>query len=60
VQRLSEALAKALATDKARAAIRALGNDAGPYARRISRPRCVGTFPISNGIIDDRKLTFPE
>ena len=60
VQRLSEALAKALATDKARAAIRALGNDAGPGTPEDLAAQVRWDVSNFKRIIDERKLTFPE
>src|SRR6185503_19429185 len=60
VQRLSEALTKALTTDKARAAIRALGNDAGPGTPEDLAAQVRWDVSNFRRIIDDRKLTFPE
>jgi tripartite-type tricarboxylate transporter receptor subunit TctC len=60
VQRLSEALARALTTDKVRAAIRALGNVPGPGTPDELAAQVKSDITKFRKIIDDRKLTFPE
>lgn len=60
VRRLSDALARALTTDKVRAAIRALGNE--PGAGTPDELAAQVKWDVSNfrRIIDERRLTFPE
>jgi tripartite-type tricarboxylate transporter receptor subunit TctC len=60
VQRLSDALSRALTNEKARSAIRALGNEAG--AGTPDDLAAQVRWDISNfkRIIDERRLTFPE
>lgn len=60
VQRLSDALARALTTDKVRAAIRALGNEPGPGTPDDLAAQVKWDVTNFKRIIDERKLTFPE
>jgi tripartite-type tricarboxylate transporter receptor subunit TctC len=60
VQRVSDALARALTTDKVRAAIRALGNEPGAGAPDELAAQVKSDITKFRKIIDDRRLTFPE
>jgi tripartite-type tricarboxylate transporter receptor subunit TctC len=60
VQRLSAALTKALRTDKARAAIRALGNEPGEGTAGELAAQVQSDIAKFRRIIEERKLTFPE
>jgi tripartite-type tricarboxylate transporter receptor subunit TctC len=60
VQRLSEALVRALQTDKVRAAILALGNQPGPGTPDELASQVKSDMTKFRKIIDDRRLTFAE
>ncbi len=60
IQRISEALSKALTTDKARAAIRALGNEPGPGTSEDLAAQIKWDVSNFKRIIDERRLTFAE
>jgi tripartite-type tricarboxylate transporter receptor subunit TctC len=60
VQKLSDALQRALTTDKVRAAIRALGNEPGPGKPDDLAAQVKSDMTKFRKIIDERRLTFPE
>lgn len=60
VRRLNEALNHALASEKARSAIRALGNEAGPGTPEDLAGQIRDDLSKFKRIIDERRLTFPE
>lgn len=60
VQKLSEALSRALANEKVRAAIRTLGNDVGAGTPEELAAQIRSDLSSFKRIIDERKLTFPE
>jgi tripartite-type tricarboxylate transporter receptor subunit TctC len=60
IQRLSDALARALTNEKVRAAIRALGNEAGAGTPEDLAAQVRWDLSNFKRIIDERRLTFPE
>jgi tripartite-type tricarboxylate transporter receptor subunit TctC len=60
VQRLSEALSRALASEKVRATIRSLGNDVGAGTPEDLAAQIRWDLSNFKRIIDERKLVFPE
>ena len=60
IQRVSAALVKALRTEKARAAIRTLGNEPGEGTPTELTAQVQSDITKFKRIIDERKLTFPE
>ena len=60
VQRVSAALVKALRTEKARTAIRALGNEPAEGTPGELAAQVQSDITKFRRIIEDRKLTFPE
>jgi len=60
VQRLSEALAKALADEKVRTIIRTLGNDVGAGTPEDLAAQIRWDLSNFKRIIDERKLVFPD
>ena len=60
VQTLNEALNRALATEKVRAIIRALGNEPGAGTPEDLAAQIRWDISNFKRIIDERKLTFPE
>ena len=60
VQRLSDALRRALADDKVRTIIRSLGNDVGAGTPEELAAQIRSDLANFKRIIDERRLTFPE
>lgn len=60
IRRLNEALNRALATEKARSTIRALGNEPGPGTPEDLAAQIRDDLSKFKRIIDERQLTFPE
>jgi tripartite-type tricarboxylate transporter receptor subunit TctC len=60
IQRISAALVKALRTDKARIAIRTLGNEPGEGTPAELAAQVQSDITKFKRIIEERKLTFPE
>ncbi len=60
IQKLSDALARALTNEKVRAAIRALGNEAGAGTPEDLAAQVRWDLSNFKRIIDERRLTFPE
>jgi tripartite-type tricarboxylate transporter receptor subunit TctC len=60
IRRVNEALNRALASEKARSTIRALGNEPGPGTPEDLAAQIRDDLSKFKRIIDERQLTFPE